>query len=204
MINATVAKITRLPLLLAMLAAMTGPSRADTWTFDKQHTEIRFSWDHLGISRKSARFLDFDGTLEFTPTDPVGGNVEVRIRAASIATGVKALDDSLRSVDFFNVAQFPQIEFKSTGVRKTGEKTGELAGDLTIMGVTRPIVLQATWNFTGEHPMASFNPVYIGKWVSGFSARAEVLRSEFGLKRAIPFASDEIEIVIEAEFLRQD
>ena len=185
-----------------LLAAL--PARADTWVIDKQHSEIRFSWDHLGLSRKSGRFIDFDATLEFAPTDPVGGSVEATIKVASVQTGVKALDDHLKTPDFFNVAAHPTITFRSSGVRKVGERTGEIDGELTILGLTRPVALAVRWNFTGEYPLSSINPVYIGKWVSGFSATTRIKRSEWGLKRGTPLISDEIDIVLEVEFLRRD
>lgn len=187
--------------VLALAASL--PAAADTWVFDKQHSEIRFSWDHLGLSRKSARFLDFDGRLEFSPTDPLNGRVEATIKVASVQTGVKALDDHLRTPDFFNAGAHPTITFKSGGVRQTGDKTGEVTGDLTISGTTRPVTLAVKWNFTGEHPLSAVNPVYQGKWVSGFTATTKIERSAWGLKRGTPLVSDEIEIVLDVEFLRQ-
>lgn len=180
------------------------PAHADTWVFDKQHTEIRFSWDHLGLSRRSGRFLDFEGNLEFSPTEPQAGSIELSIRTVSVSTGTKELDDALRSNDFFAAVQHPRITFKSTEIVKTGERTGEIRGDLTILGVSKPISLNATWNFTGEHPLSGVNPTYQGKWVSGFTATAKVQRSAFGLKRGIPLLSDDIEIGIDAVFLRKD
>jgi polyisoprenoid-binding protein YceI len=192
-------------LAAAALAVGVGePARADTWLLDKQNSEIRFSWDHLGLSRQSGRFLELEGRADFTPTDPVAGGVEVTIRAASLATGVKEYDAILKSPDFFDVVRNPEIMFRSIAITQTGEKTGEISGELTIMGITRPVTLQATWNFTGEHPFAVFNPTYRGKWVSGFSASTTVLRSEWGLKRGLPLLSDEIRIAIEAEFLRRE
>jgi len=187
---------------LALLAAG-APARGDTWVFDPQNTEVRFSWDHLGLSRQSGRFLEVDGQLEFTPTDPATGAIEVTIRSASVTTGVKEYDANLKSADFFDTARYPAITFKSTGVRPIGDNTGEVAGELTILGVTRPVTLQAAWNFTGEHPLAMVNPTYKGKWVSGFSATTTIQRSEWGLKRGVPLISDEIHIAIEAEFLRK-
>jgi polyisoprenoid-binding protein YceI len=170
--------------------------------FDPQNTEVRFSWDHLGLSRQSGRFLDVDGRLEFTPTDPAAGAVEVTIKSASIATGVKEYDANLKSADFFDTAHHPEITFQSTGVRPIGDNTGEVVGDLTILGVTRPVTLQVAWNYSGEHPLAMINPTFKGKWVSGFSATTTIQRSEWGLKRGVPLISDEIHIAIDAEFLR--
>lgn len=187
-----------------VLTSSAVPSHADTWVFDKQHTEIRFSWDHLGLSRKSGRFLDMDGTLEFSPTEPEVGRIDVGIRTSSVATGVRELDDHLKSPDFFGANANPRITFKSTGVTKTGDRTGEVNGNLTIAGVTKPVTLDVTWNFTGEYPLSAINPGYQGKWVSGFSAKTIIARSDFGLKRAIPLISDEIQITIEAELLRKD
>jgi polyisoprenoid-binding protein YceI len=187
-----------------VLGAATTPSRADTWVFDKQHTEIRFSWDHLGLSRKSGRFLDMDGALDFSPTEPEAGSIEVSIRTASVVTGVRELDDHLKSPDFFAATANPRITFKSTGVTKTSDRTGEVNGNLTIAGITKPVTLDVIWNFTGEYPLSSINPAYQGKWVSGFSAKTIIARSDFGLKRAIPLISDEIQITIEAELLRKD
>jgi polyisoprenoid-binding protein YceI len=189
---------------LTAVAPMAATAQADTWAFDKAHTEIRFSWDHLGLSRKSGRFLDMDGTLEFSPTEPETGHIEVGIRTASVATGVRELDDHLKSPDFFAATANPRITFKSTGVTKTGERTGEVNGNLTIAGITKPVTLDVKWNFTGEYPLSSINPAYQGKWVSGFSATTTIARSDFGLKRAIPLISDDIQITIEAELLRKE
>ncbi|MGH6815651.1 MAG: YceI family protein [Hyphomicrobiaceae bacterium] len=184
------------------VAAAARPALADRWVFDRDHTEIGFSWDHLGLSRKSGRVLDFEGQIDFTPTDPEAGSIEVTIRAASLWTGVRLLDEHLKSADFFNVAVHPEIRFKSTEVRRTSDKTGEVSGDLTMLGITKPVTLEVTWRFTGEHPLSAVNPNYKGKWVSGFSAETTVLRSAWGLSRAIPLVGDEIGISIEAELLR--
>jgi polyisoprenoid-binding protein YceI len=192
-------------LLLSLMPLLSAaPVRADTWVFDKQNTHVSFTWDHAGLSRQSGQFLDVDGRLEFTPTDPEGGAVEVAIKTASLTTGVKEFDTNLKSPDFFDAARNPIITFQSTAVRRTGDKTGDVDGDLTIAGVTRPVTLRVVWNFTGEHPFAVFNPTYKGKWVSGFSASGTIKRSDWGLKRAIPIISDEIGITIEAEFLLKE
>jgi polyisoprenoid-binding protein YceI len=191
-------------LLLAATKSAALPALADTWVFDRQNTMVRFTWDHLGLSRQSGHFLDVDGRLEFSPTDPEGGSVEVAIKAASLTTGVKEFDANLKSPDFFDVARHPIITYRSTGVRRTGERSGELDGELTIREITRPVTLQVTWNFTGEHPFAPVNPTYRGKWVSGFSATGLVRRSDWGLTRALPLIPDEIRLTIEAEFLLKE
>lgn len=187
--------------LLALAMLTSGSALADTWEFDKQNTSIRFTWDHLGLSRQSGQFLEFDGRLHFSPTDPEGGSVEVVIKTASLWTGVKEFDENLKSESFFDASRHPIITFRSTNARMTSEKTGEVDGELTIMGISQPVTLQVIWNYTGEHPFASVNPTYKGKWATGFSASTKVRRSDWGLTRALPLISDEIWITIEAEFL---
>ena len=125
-------------------------------------------------------------------------------RSAAISTGVTELDQLLRSPDFFGAQRFPTIHFKSTAVRKTADRQGEIDGELTMLGVTLPVTLQATWNYTGEYPLSGINPVYQGKWVAGFSAKTVIERSKWGMKRGVPLLSDEIAISIEAEFLKAD
>ncbi|HRD77769.1 MAG TPA: YceI family protein [Hyphomicrobiaceae bacterium] len=194
----------RLLLALMIVAiAPAGRANAAPYVFDRDHTSITFSWNHLGLSRQAGRLLDHEGTLEFDPAEPEKSNVDVTLRPSSIWTGVAALDKHLKSADFFDIGRFPAITFKSTAVKKTGERTGEVTGDLTILGTTKPVTLQVTWNFTGEHPLAKLNPAYREKLVSGFSATARLLRSEWGMKRGMPLISDEIIVTIETELFRK-
>jgi polyisoprenoid-binding protein YceI len=113
------------------------------------------------------------------------------------------LDRHLRSGDFFDVANHPVITFKSTKIVKTGDKSGEVTGDLTMLGVTRPVTLMVTWHFTGEHPLGRINAAYRDKTVSVFSAKAQIKRSEWGLNRVIPMVSDDIQISIETELIKR-
>lgn len=193
-----------LPVLVLALAVAT-PLRAEpaTWVFDKEHTNVTVSWNHLGLSRQQARVLDIDGTLTFDPQAPEAASVAVLMQAASLWTGVGALDRQLRGPDFFDAARHPAIAFTSTAVRKTGDRTGEVTGNLTLLGLTRPVTLQVTWNFTGEHPLSAINANYRDRFVSGFSAKGRLLRSEWGLTRGTPLISDEIEVSIEAELDRR-
>ena len=178
------------------------PRPADTWRLDPENAEVRFTWDHFGITRQSGEIREIFGTLWFSPTAPETGAVEISALVESISTGVPALDAALKSPDYFDAAQFSRITFTSTGVTPTGPRTGQLAGVLSIRGIEKPVTLDVTWTFTGEHPLASFNPVYQGKWVSGFQATATIKRSEWGIDRSAPLISDEIEIAISAEFIQ--
>lgn len=190
-------------LVAGLLLLCAGRAAADTWQSIKGYTEVRFTWDNLGVSRQSARFTDVEAKLDFTPTSPDQSSVEVRIRTASVQSGSRDFDDLLRRPEFFNAAVHPFITFRSSRVEPTGEREGIVAGQLTLNGVTKDVALAVTWNFTGAHPLAPVNPSYQGMWVSGFSAKATVQRSAFGLSRGLPLVSDEVEVGIESEFLRK-
>ena len=188
-------------LFLSAGSAMAAPDR---YTFDTAHTEIRFSWDHLGLSRQSGRFLDISGEVVFDAAQPEQSSLNVRIPLKSLTTGVPALDDVLlKTPDYLNAAVHPEITFKSSSIVMTTAKTANVTGDLTFNGVTRPATLSVVWNFSGEHPLSKINPTYAGVYASGFSARTQILRSEFGITRSIPLVSDEIRITIEAELHRR-
>lgn len=189
-------------LILAALAVLLywPTAHAATFTLDKQHTEVRFSWDHLGLSRPSGKFTGVTGTVAFDPDRPEATSVDVSIPIAGLMTGVPALDTLLKTTkDYFDVAAFPAATFISNSVRLTGEKSAELIGDLTLNGITHPVTLAVVWNFLGPHPLGAINPTYQGKTAAGFSARTQILRSDWGLTRTIPLVSDEIRISIEAE-----
>ena len=131
-------------LAVAALGSGTAAQAAGTYNFDKGHTKILFFWNHLGMSNQSARFDDFDGTVVFDPEKLENSKVDVTIKTASVDTDVPAFDDHLKSADFFNAEKHPEITFVSTAVRKTGQETGQVVGDLTINGVTKPVTLDVT------------------------------------------------------------
>jgi len=194
--------------LCAVVLALVAPGAASavpvSYTFDKQHTEIRFSWDHLGLSRQSGRFTDLDGEVVFDSEAPEMSTINVRIPLKSLNSGVPALDDVLlKTPDYLNIAEYPDILFKSTRITMTTAKTANVEGELSLNGVTRPVTLSVVWNFSGEHPLSKINPVYAGVYAAGFSARTQILRSDFGITRSIPLVSDEIRITIETELHRR-
>lgn len=189
---------------VVLLAAFSAtPASAESWTIDKDHTEVRFSWDHLGLSRQGGRFREIMGTIEFDPAQPQASRLDIRIPLRGISTGVAKLDEHLlKTKDFFDADAFPDISFKSTVVAVKSDRTFDVTGDLTINGVTHPATLDVIWNFTGDHPLANINPTYAGFYSSGFSATTQIRRSDWGIKRTIPYISDEIRIAIEIEMHR--
>lgn len=190
--------------IVAALTVIVAPATAEVWEINRQSTYVTASWDHLGLSRHSLRALDVRGVADFSPTDPEAGKVAVDMLVSGISTGSRDLDQLLRGPDFFDAVRFPEVRFRSLRLVRTGDRTADIEGELTIRDVSRPVVLKTRWNFTGEHPLASVNPRYQGKWVSGFSAEATILRSDFGLARGVPLVGDEVRIEIEAEFDRKD
>lgn len=191
-------------LALAVLLSGAAGARADVYDLDPEHTEVRFSWDHLGMSRQSGRFTAVKGVVNFNPNSPATSTVEVSIPLKSIQTGVTKLDEHLlNSREYFNPDAHPDITFKSVSVTPTGQRTAEVTGELNVNGIARPVVLDVIWNFSGEHPLSAINPTYAGVYASGFSAKTQIRRSDFGLTRSIPFVSDEIRITIETEMYRR-
>jgi polyisoprenoid-binding protein YceI len=162
------------------------------YVFDTDHTSIEFYVNHMGFSNFQGEFQTFDGTLVFDEAKPQDSRVEVVIDANSIDTDVAALDKHLKSADFFDVAKFPNLTFKSKSIEITGEKTGIITGDLTMHGVTKEVALKVTLNKAAPNPMTK-------KAAVGFSATATLQRSDFGISTYVPAVGDEVTIRIETE-----
>jgi polyisoprenoid-binding protein YceI len=176
-------------LLFVAGTAIAAPVRYD---LDPNHTRIDFSWTHFGFSHPMGRFDKFDGDFRFDPADPTKSSVTVTIPVSSIDTGVAKLDAHLQSADFFDVTKYPSATFKSTRVERVGEHGLKVTGDLTLHGVTKPVVLDVRINKIGPHPMA-------GRAAAGFDATATIKRSDFGISAYVPNVSDEITLSISAE-----
>jgi polyisoprenoid-binding protein YceI len=145
---------------------------ADTYVFDKHHTTMGFQVRYL-FSKVPGKFDDFEGKIQFDEANPENSSVEVKIKTASVNTGVDKRDQDLRSPNFFDVAKFPEITFTSKSVKRTGETTAEVSGDLTIHGITKEVVLNVELLGKGAGPK--------GTTVSGWEAKTNLKRSEFGL-----------------------
>ena len=182
--------------LLTCLMAV--PVSAETWVPDPTHTEVVISWNHAGLSFPTAKFNRAEGTLEFKPGDIAGARAEFSVMADSIASGVPSFDADLKGANFFDVETFPTIRFVSTRVEQTGEMTVRATGDLTVKDVTAPVTFDITVHKIGAHPLGQFLDQYKGDWL-GMTARASILRSEFGVDTFIPLGSDAVEITINTE-----
>jgi polyisoprenoid-binding protein YceI len=176
------------------LAATAAPH---DYRFDTVHTQIVVSASHLGFSQPSGRLHVKSGWFRFDPDDWSNARVEAAIDTASIDFGDAAWNEKLRSREFLDTAHYPTARFVSERVEKTGEKTAVAHGKLTLLGVTRPLDLAITLNRVAVH-------AYTLKWTSGFSATAQLKRSDFRMDRYLPDVGDEVGIRIEAEGQRDD
>lgn len=165
------------------------------YELDETHAYLSFSYSHMGLSNPQLQFTDFDAQLMLDGNDMAASSVTLAIDAASIDSGVAELDRELRGEDFFNVAAHPQMVFASTAYRESSANSGRLDGDLTVMGVTRPVSLDVTINSAAMNRM-------VRKEMIGFSVRGSLRRSDFGLTAFDQFVSDELVINGQLEFVR--
>lgn len=180
-----------------IFAPAAAKAEAVKYSFDKVHTQVLFFVSHLGYSMSQGEFHDYDGHFTFDAETPENSEIDVRIKTASVDMDDEKWDDHLKNEDFFNVEDYPEMTFKSTDVAVTGDNTAEITGDLTLLGVTKPVVLDVTHNKSGVHP-------HSGKYVSGFSATTTIKRSEFGMDYGLPGVGDDVEVRIEVEAHRAD
>jgi polyisoprenoid-binding protein YceI len=184
--------ISRLASTIALVLA-SAPLYAMTYTLEPGHSQGVIRWNHLGFVNPTAQFSMVEGTLDFDPAAVAKSSVTVSIPLAAMSTGVPDLNDYLRSADFFDLAKYPTATFKSTMVETNGS-TGRLkvTGNLSVHGITKPIVLDVTINKVGANPRNQLPTV-------GFEATAMLNRSDFGLGLYVPQVSDEIRLHITTE-----
>ncbi len=184
----------------ATLAALTfaTPTLAETYFFDTTHTEVRFYYDHVGLSEQSGEWTVIDGTVEFDPENIAATQVNVTLDASSIDTGVPPLDEHLQSADFFDVANYPTISFASTGVTQVDDETVTVVGDLTIKDTTQEITMTFSLNHFGAHPLGGMMEYFEGEWL-GVGGTGEVDRAALGLDTFAPMIAPIVRLEISAE-----
>jgi polyisoprenoid-binding protein YceI len=194
--------------ILATLVALTpalglaaDASTASSWNLDPAHSQATFSVRHLVISNVRGEFGKLAGTAKFDDKDVSKSSVEATIDATTIDTRVQKRDEDLKSEAFFDVAKYPTITFKSTKVEKAGKGKLKVTGDLTIHGVTKPVVLAV------EGPTQEIKDP-MGNTRRGFAATTTINRKDFGLAyskmiEAGPVVGDQVKIDISAEFIKQ-
>tara|TARA_B100000315_G_scaffold260478_1_gene322232 strand:- start:1636 stop:2223 length:588 start_codon:yes stop_codon:yes gene_type:complete len=163
----------------------------ETFALDKPHTQIKFSVNRGGWSRVAGWFTKFDGSINFDEANVGNSSVSATIDTASLDTGFAARNKHLRSPAFFNVKEFPTMTFKSTKIEKTGAKTGKMTGNLTLLGVTKPVTLDVVFNRKAPHPRNKM-------MFAGFTATGKINRADYGMKFLIRAVSNEVQIEIQA------
>ena len=177
------------------IAADTNPTavQAGRYAVETAHTRVQFSVSHMGFSNWYGDFTGVTGALTLDPKAIAAAKVDITIPVASVSTTNTVLDGELRSADWFDAGQHPTIRFVSTKVVQTAPGKADITGDLTFHGVTKPVVLAATFIGAGENPMSK-------KYTVGFDATATLKRSDYGVKTYVPMIGDETTLRISAAF----
>jgi polyisoprenoid-binding protein YceI len=184
-----------------MSTAVQPVATRSTWTVDPVHTSAEFGIRHLMITTVRGRFTDVQGTVVTDDADPAKGSVEVTIGAASIDTREAQRDAHLRSADFFDVEKHPTITFRSTAIRDLSDDDFKVVGDLTIHGVTRQVVLDATSEGRARDPWGGDR--------AGFHATTKIKRSDFGLtwnqllEAGGLTVADDVKITLEVQLVKK-
>ena len=178
--------------LVVASAATFAIAKPVAYQIDPTHSATVFSWSHFGFSTPSANFSDIQGTINVDNEKPAASSVNVTIPLSSINTNVAALDKHIQGAEFFDAAKYPNITFKSTKVETKDKKHFKIMGDLTIKGVTKPVVLDATLNKQAVHPMTKLPNI-------GFNATTSFNRSAFGVAAYAPNVGDKITVNITTE-----
>ncbi len=184
--------------LAATLAfgATAASAAAEKYVLDASHSQIVFSYNHLGYSTSYGMFSGFEGEIMLDAEDPAASSVTVSFPVTSMLTGWEGRFNHFMGDDFFGKAD-ETVTFTSTAIEVTGEKTAKITGDLTLNGVTKSVVLDAVMNQSGDHPMAK-------KPWAGFNATTSVMRTDFNVGAFAPYVSDEVQIMISIEAMKAE
>ena len=186
-------------LLVALVSAACGiaPLRAaeTTYSIDPNHTHATFAFQHLGVSTFHGKLPARTGTIVLDRAAKTG-RVDVEFDPGAVATGVPKFEEHLRSPDFFEVTKHPTATFKSSRVTFENDVPKEVAGNLTIKGITKPVTLQVRSFHCADHPMAKVP-------ACGPNATAAIKRSDYGMSYALPAVPDEIKLEIEVEAMQK-
>jgi polyisoprenoid-binding protein YceI len=171
------------------------PARLEpgTYAVEPSHTQVLFSVLHLGFTNFYGVFSGASGTLAFDPGDIPHMHLSVRVPVASVFTTSAKLDEELKGADWLNAGKYPDMSFQSTSIKQTGADAADVTGDLTLHGVTRPIMLHAVFNGAGPNLLTH-------KETLGFQVTGNLQRSDFGVSTYVPLVSDDVTLTIAAAF----
>ncbi|MCC2637548.1 MAG: hypothetical protein K0Q68_1267 [Moraxellaceae bacterium] len=192
-------KLLRQIALVAALATTSAAALADnivTYTIDPTHTQVSFSWSHVGFSTPGAVFAEVSGSIEGNQDNPEKSSVTLSIPVKSLDSHVPLLNEHLiESGDYFKSKEFPDVTFRSTALRDVNREAGTftLVGELTVNGIAREVTLEAKLNKAGPHPF------YDNALAAGFNASTRIKRSDFGMGKYVPVVSDELDVRVTVE-----
>lgn len=185
-------------LLLMLLAPLPGFAAPVTYTIDPLHSFPNFTVNHLGMTNIHGRFDRMMGKVVFDQQARTG-SMEIKVQTASVNTGdskrtdgTRSRDEHLRSIDFFNSAEYPEMTFKSTKLNFSGDRLESVDGTLTLLGVTKPMNLKVASFNCGPHPFSK-------KPMCGAYVEGTVKRTDFGMKFGVPAIADEVKLTISVE-----
>jgi polyisoprenoid-binding protein YceI len=190
--------------LLAAGIAATAPAavkaEAAEFVLDPTHTSITFFVSHIGFADTAGMFLESEGSFSYDEEAKELKTAVITVKTDSVFTNHDKRDEHLRGTDFLNTGEFPEMTFTATKAEKLSDTEGKIIGDLTLLGVTKPITLDVTFNKAGNYPFGD------GHYALGFDAEGSFKRSEFGMSYGVDgdIVGDEIKLVIGAEGIRQE
>lgn len=186
----------KLTFILSLLILPVSVFAQDTWVEDPAHSKLGFTVTHLGIADVPGYFGEYDVTIEASEEDFSDAQLELTVQTASIDTRVQKRNDHLKSPDFFNVEKYPTMTFKSTGITEIADNKYELAGDLTLHGITKPVTV--TMLYRGN----IINEMTQGNLKAGIQITGTIDRSQFELGEDFPppMISNEVRIKADGEF----
>jgi len=184
-----------------LLAFQPGPATAEPaeYELDPDHLNIGFLVSHIGFAKTSGIFREAEGSFVFDEESLKLSDIKVTVETESVFTNHKKRDKHLRSADFLDADEYPEMTFVGTGSEKTGARSGTVTGKLTLRGQTHPLTLEVTWNKSGFYPFGHKD------YVIGISARGKLKRSLYGMTYVVEngWVGDEVELIIEFEARRQ-
>lgn len=166
------------------------------YVLDPAHGKITWSLDHMGFSTYVGQFTDVNATLTLDTKNPTASRLQAEVKTDSVGSLNSALDQHLKTADFLDTANHPTASFKATRIRMTDADSAEITGQLTLRGVTKPIVIAADFNQAGINPVDK-------QYSVGFDGRAQIKRSDFGISYGVPVLGDNVTLHFEAEFKLQ-
>lgn len=184
-------------LIFSVLMLMMAGASAQVYNIDSSHTYPSFEADHMGLSIWRGKFTKTTGKIVLDRQSTTGGNVEIVIDASTVDFGHAKMNEKARGDEMFNVAKFPNVLFKSTALKYEGERLVMVDGEMTMLGITKPLSLRVTHFKCVLHPLHK-------REVCGADAHGRFDRSDFGMNIGLPRFSPEIKLAIQVEGIKAD